>query len=287
MIFGCGYVGAALASELIRQGVLVGALTRNSEKAAHLRSLGLNEVIEAELDSSDWHGQTCGCYATVVNCVSSAGGGLAGYRKSYVDGQRSILEWANSQKIENYVYTSSTSVYAQDGGVVVDETADTSEAPATGQVLLESEALLAEAANRVGRWYVLRLAGIYGPGRHFLLNQLREGAGEIPGRGDYALNMIHLDDIVSAICTALTGEAEAGIYNVADDAPATKFEVMQYLAERLKMPAPVFNPENISERLKRRGGRMPHRYVSNAKAKAKLGWQPAYPSYREGYAGLL
>jgi nucleoside-diphosphate-sugar epimerase len=288
-IFGCGYVGTALARYLTDQGVRVGALTRNPDKVARLRTLGLAEVIEAELDSNNWHSQIEGRYAAVVNCVSSAGGGLEGYRKSYVDGQRSILAWAKTQAIGTYVYTSSTSVYPQDGGETVDETADTSAAPPTGQVILESEAMLAEAPERLGRWFVLRLAGIYGPGRHYLLDQLREGTGELPGSGDYALNMIHLEDIVAAMCAALTMEpgVESGIYNIADDAPATKAEVLAWLAERLELSAPVFKPEQVSERLKRRGGRMPHRLVSNAKARVQLGWQPRYPSYREGYAALL
>lgn len=284
-IFGCGYVGSELARHLIASGCRVGALTRNEEKAAVLRELGVDEVIVAQLDSSDWHQQVQGHYKSVVNCVSSAGGGIDGYRKSYVEGQRSILDWAQTQSIHSYVYTSSTSVYPQDGGVSVDETADNSEAPPTGQVLLESERMLSEAA--ADRWYVLRLAGIYGPGRHFLLNQLREGGGEIPGAGDYAMNMIHLEDIVSAICTALSGQAASGIYNITDDSPATKQEVLSYLAAELNMPTPVFNPDKVSERLKRRGGRMPHRFISNAKARTELGWAPNYPSYREGYAGML
>jgi nucleoside-diphosphate-sugar epimerase len=299
IIFGCGYVGAALARYLLAQGVRVGALTRNPEKAARLRELGRSgtisgdrrcsmEVIESDLDSRDWHTQIEGSYEAVINCVSSAGGGLAGYRKSYVEGQRSILEWAKSQPIRSYVYTSSTSVYAQDGGVIVDEMTDTSEAPPTGQVLLESEAMLA-AADFLPKWYVLRLAGIYGPARHYLLDQLREDTGEIPGRGDYAMNMIHLEDIVAAICAALSAPTEvpSGIYNIADDAPSTKAEVLTYLAKALELPIPVFNPEKVSERLKRRGGRMPHRLVSNAKTKAILGWQPKYPSFREGYAQWL
>lgn len=312
IIFGCGYVGTALAKFLIGQGVRVAALTRNAKKAADLRimvaergtrfDLGaveasrfesasrvrydLAEVIEGELDAYGWHSRVEGRYEAVVNCVSSAGGGLAGYRKSYVAGQRSILEWAKSQSIRSYVYTSSTSVYPQDGGVMVDEATDTSDAPPTGQVLLESEAMLA-AADCLPNWYVLRLAGIYGPERHYLLDQLREGAGEIPGHGDYALNMVHLEDIVAAICAALAGRAPSGIYNIADDAPATKAEVLSYLANELDLPAPVFNPENVSERLKRRGGRMPHRLVSNEKAKAVLGWKPKYPSFRQGYAEWL
>jgi nucleoside-diphosphate-sugar epimerase len=285
MIFGCGYLGSALAQNLLGQGVRVGALTRSAEQAAKLRQLGIGEVIEAELGSTDWHAQVAGRYPAVVNCVSSAGGGIAGYRQSYVDGQRSILDWAQSQSILRYVYTSSSSVYAQGGGVTVDEAADTRIAPPTGQVLLEAEAMLAAAA--LPHWYVLRLTAIYGPGRHYLLDQLLSGTGEIAGRGDYTLNMIRLEDIVAAIVAALAGAAPAGIYNIADDGPASKAEVLAYLAQQLGLPAPVFNPEIISARLQRRGGQMPNRIVSNKKARSLLDWSPKYPSFREGYAALL
>ena len=296
IIFGCGYLGTALAKHLLNQGVRVAALTRNAEKAAYLRKMVAElrtgykqaaiEVIEGDLDSNDWHGRVEGRYEAVVNCVSSAGGGLAGYQKSYVDGQRSILEWSKSQSIRSYIYTSSTSVYPQDDGVLIDESADTSGAPATGQLLLKSEAMLAKS-DIFPKWYVLRLAGIYGEGRHFLLNQIRQAKGEIPGSGEYAMNMIHLEDIISAICAALRGDAASDVYNITDDAPTIKAEVMAYLAEAMELPKPVFNPKKVSERLKRRGGRMPHRYVSNKKARVALGWSPNFPSFREGYASLL
>jgi nucleoside-diphosphate-sugar epimerase len=170
--------------------------------------------------------------------------------------------------------------------VLIDESADTSGAPATGQLLLKSEAMLAKS-DIFPKWYVLRLAGIYGEGRHFLLNQIRQAKGEIPGSGEYAMNMIHLEDIISAICAALCGDAASDVYNITDDAPTIKAEVMAYLAEAMELPKPVFNPKKVSERLKRRGGRMPHRYVSNKKARAALEWSPNFPSFREGYASLL
>ncbi|PXA04671.1 epimerase [Coraliomargarita sinensis] len=287
MIFGCGYVGTALAAVLIQRGVRVGALTRNPERADELRALGVSEVIVADLDSQDWKNQLRESYAAVVNCVSSAGGGLDGYHKSYVEGQRRILEWAKTQKIRSYLYTSSTSVYAQDGGVVVDEDTETSGAPATGQVLIESEHLIETHAELFGAWYVFRLAGIYGPARHFLLNQLKERRGTIPGRGDYHMNMIHRDDIVSAVLVALAVRAPSGVYNIADDEAAPKETVLTFLADRLGLPVPEFDPNDIPPRLKRRGGRMPDRIVSNRKARAQLGWEPKYRSYREGYAALL
>ena len=94
----------------------------------------------------------------------------------------------------------------------VDETADTAAAPLTGQVLCQSERLLADAANSFGAWYVLRLAGIYGPRRHYLLDLLRSGESVIAGAGDYFLNLIHRDDVVTAICTALISHSSSKIW---------------------------------------------------------------------------
>ena len=288
MIFGCGYIGTALAEHLLRAGVRVGALTRNPEKAARLRTIGVSEVVEGELDDSAWHQQLHCDYAAVVNCVSSAGGGLAGYQKSYVDGQQAILDWAHGRGIRTYIYTSSTSVYPQDGGVAVDESADTSGAPETGQVLLKSEQLIAAAAAQFERWYVFRLAGIYGPERHYLLNQVQESQGVIPGRGDYTLNLIHRDDIVGALTGALAqSAAESGVYNLADDGAAHKAQVVAWLADQIGEPAPRFNPEASSPRLQRRGGRMPDRRIVNAQIKAAFGWSPRYPDFRAGYRALF
>ena len=287
-IFGCGYVGTALAQHLISNDVRVGALTRNPDKAARLRELGISEVIEAELDSKDWHNRINDRYLAVVNCVSSASGGIDGYVKSYLNGQQSILEWAKSQSIMTYVYTSSTSVYPQDEGLVVNEEADTSNAPPAGRVILESERLLAKA-DCLGRWFVLRLVGIYGPDRHYLLDRLRETNSEISGSGEYALNMIHLEDIVGAICATLSANqyVESGIFNISDDTPSLKVDVLTWLAKELDLPPPNFNLSEVSEGRSYQGRRVRHRLISNAKARERLDWQPRYPSYREGYAEFL
>lgn len=287
MVFGCGYVGTALAESLLADGVRVGALTRNPEKADALRALGVSEVIEADLDSRDWHGVVTGSYSAVVNCVSSAGGGLAGYEKSYYEGQRSILKWIDSQSVDRLIYTSSTSVYPQDGGQIVDEQADTSGAPPTGQVLLRSEQLLADPTHGLNHWYVFRLAGIYGPGRHYLLDSLRAGQTEIAGSGEHHLNLIHLEDIVSALRVALGGEATSGIYNLCDNAPARKKDLVEWLAQKVGVEMPRFAPELTTGRLKRRGGQMPDRIVSNEKARQQLGWRPNYSDFRAGYERLV
>ena len=286
VIFGCGYVGTAVAREACRAGLRVEALTRNSGRAAELAALGAHPVV-ADLAADTWHELLAPGADLVLNCVSSGGGGLDGYRRSYVEGMRSLLAWARRDPVGTLVYTSSTSVYPQDGGVAVDEEAPTEGAGETGRILLEAEEWLRRGSDACGRWFILRLAGIYGPGRHQLLEHVRAGTAVIAGSGTQHLNLAHRDDICAAVWAAFTAPASlsGGIFNVVDDAPAPKAEVVQWLAEQLGRPAPRFTGGAASAR--RGFASPPDRLISNAKLKAKLGWKPRYPSFREGCAAIL
>ncbi len=288
VIFGCGYVGTALAHAALGAGARVEALTRNPDKAAALRVQGLSRVVVAELSSAGWHGQIEGGADFVVNCVSS-GGGPDGYERSYVAGMKSILAWAAQGRTPagTLAYTSSTSVYPQGEGAVVDETLPAPGATPNGRIIRESETLLEHApAQACARWFIFRLAGIYGPGRHHLLNQLREGATSLGGSGAHHLNLIYRDDIVSALLAGLTAPADVRqeIFNVADTAPAPREEVVRWLARRLGGAMPLFDGVPGT----RRGGEpMPDRIISSAKIQRMLGWQPRFADYRAGYEKLL
>ncbi len=286
VILGCGYVGAAVAREARAAGLRVEALTRNPARAVELAALGVEAVV-ADLAADAWHARIAPGAELVLNCVSSGGGGLEGYRHSYIEGMRSILAWARPAPVGTLIYTSSTSVYPQSGGVRVDETMATGGPGATSRILREAEAVLRQAGDACGRWFILRLAGIYGPGRHHLLDQLRAGAAELPGDGAHHLNLAHRDDIAAAILAALAAPARWSnrIFNVADDAPAPKEEVLRWLAGQLGRPPPRFTGGAASGR---RGFAVPpDRIISNARLKAELGWRPRFPSFREGFAALL
>jgi len=283
VIFGCGYVGAECARQARAKGLRVTALTRNETAAIALRDEGLDPVV-ADLGGDTWHGRIAGGADYVLNCVSSGGGGLDGYRRSYVDGMASILAWARARGAAGtMVYTSSTSVYPQDGGAQVDETAPTDGAGERARLLLDAEARLRAGDGARDRWFVLRLAGIYGPGRHHVLDQVRAGA--VAGRGDYRLNSIHRDDICAAVWAVFGAPPAVAdqIFNVADDRAATKAEIVEWLAARLGLAAPRFTGEPAAGRR----AVTPDRVIVNDKLKAVLGWRPRYPSYREGYANLL
>ncbi|HVS53834.1 MAG TPA: NAD-dependent epimerase/dehydratase family protein [Opitutaceae bacterium] len=282
VVFGCGYVGSAVAEEARARGVSVVALTRNEAKAAALREREI-DVVVADLASDAWHGRIGGRADFVLNCVSSGGGGLEGYRRSYVDGMRSILAWASaSDGAGSLVYTSSTAVYPQGNGAVVDESAPTGGSD-RAEILLEAEAMLRGAEKACARWFVLRLAGIYGPGRFHLVEQVRRG--EVAGRGEHRLNLAHRDDIVAAVwaCFGAPPDVRNEIFNVADGAATPKAEVAAWLAARLGAPTPRFTgaPTGGRERL------VPDRIIASAKLRAALGWRPRYPSFRAGAENLL
>ncbi|HEY8931878.1 MAG TPA: NAD-dependent epimerase/dehydratase family protein [Rariglobus sp.] len=282
VIFGAGYVGGEVARQGLARGLRVTALTRNPVKARALADAGVNVIVD-DLAADTWHARLSDGADFALNCVSSGGGGPEAYRRSYVEGMKSVLAWASRAPVGTLVYTSSTSVYPQDGGVRVDEDASVEATRAEGNPLVEAEDRL--LASAVGRRFVLRLAGIYGPGRHYLVDQLRDGSGEVAGRGDFRLNLIHRDDIAEAIRAAFDAPAtvDGGVFNVADDGAATKAEVVAFLAAKLGLPAPRFTGEPA-------GGRRrvtPDRVIANDKIKRVLGWRPRYPSFREGYAAIL
>jgi nucleoside-diphosphate-sugar epimerase len=287
VIFGCGYVGSALARAALQAGAEVEALTRNPKNAAALRAAGLFKVVEADLASSVWHGQLAGAPDFVVNTVSS--GGPDQYRHSYVEGMKSILAWAASgpAPVGTMVYTSSTSVYPQGGGVVVDESAEAPGSTPNGTIIRESELLLTHAPRTVcARSFVLRLAGIYGPDRHHLLDQLKAGAPVLNGSGDHRLNLVHRDDIVTAIlaCLEAPAEVDSSLFNVADVAPAQRAEVVQWLAGQLKLPVPAFDGSTTSRRA---GAPMPDRIIASGKIRRELGWQPRFPDFRAGFTQIF
>jgi len=285
VIFGCGYVGTAVALEAMAHGIAVTALTRNAANAVVLREQGI-EVITADLADQAWHERIPVAPDFALNCVSSGGAGIAGYERSYVRGMESVIAWARRVgPVGTLVYTSSTSVYPQGGGIEVDEEAPTGGAESTerARLLLAAEDMLRAAPPACRRWFILRLAGIYGPGRHHLLEQVKQG--EVSGLAAMRLNLIHRDDIVTAImaCFAAPAAVANAVFNVVDDAPTAKAEVVAWLAERLAQSPPRFTGQPV-------GGRReltPDRVVRNGRVKAALGWQPRFPSYRDGFAKLV
>jgi nucleoside-diphosphate-sugar epimerase len=262
LILGAGYVGQPLAAELGSRGHKVCAVGRHS-------GVDITKVTDLKKLGRDWD--------WVINTVSSSKGNLDDYIRVFLEGTRNIIEWLHGASIIGYLYTSSTSVYGQTDGSIVDETSPTEPKSETSKVLVEVEELL-----RGFPAIILRLAGIYGPERGYLFQQYSAGKATITGDGSRCLNMIHRDDVVGAIIAALERGKLGEIYNVADDEPVTELEFFQWLSTTLNRPSPPFTSAPAS---RKRG--ITNKRVSNRKLRQELGCELAYPNFRAGYTALI
>ena len=265
LIAGCGYVGQATADLFHAAGWDVEGWTASEESAA---ALSAKPYPSCQVDISNCHQVAArpGTFDAVIHCASSRGGGVESYRQIYLNGARNLLDRFAETKL---LFTSSTSVYGQCDGSWVTEESETKPARDTGRVLLETEKLVLER-----RGTVVRLAGIYGPGRSALLNKFLASKATIDPESDRFVNQVHRHDIASAIFFLLTRETQrTQIYNVVDDQPMLQTECYRWLAQRLDRPLP---PIGKSMGLRKRGDS--NKRVSNANLRS-LGWTLQYPTF--------
>ena len=194
---------------------------------------------------------------------------------------------AAAPDLRRILYYSTIGVYGDHGGGWVDETSATLTRTARGLARLEDEARWTAAARARGvEADILRLAGIYGPGRNALVN-LRQGQARRIVKPGQVFNRAHVDDIAELTRLVLTRGLEGQIWNVADDEPAPPQDVIAYAAALLGLPPPPEEPFDEA-RLSPMTAEFyaDNKRVSIAKAKTMLGFVPAYPTYREGLRAL-
>ena len=285
-VCGMGYLGHRVAKQALHRGMRVTGLTRSVEKAKNLAQEGIH-MIAADLVERRWYAEVSQSADFVLNCVSAGGGGLEGYQRTYLQGMHSLLQWCSGGFSGRLIYTSSTGVYPFSAGELVTEETLFEPQSRTSEILLQAEQVL--HGNGPDGWTILRLAGIYGPGRHYLLNQVLSGESELPGEGDVYLNLIRVEDICSAIWKIWDADESAlnAIYNVVDDKPSLKREVVEWLAEKTGWPVPRFNPEKSIRQRRLPNGKLPHRIISNAKLKKATDWRPEYATYHLGFEPLI
>jgi nucleoside-diphosphate-sugar epimerase len=283
LIAGCGYVGGELARRLVRRGARVWALRRSDAPVpagaepvrADLADPSALRSLPAEPDA-------------VVYALSAGSSTEAAYRAAYVDGLVNLLAALRraGASPSRLVYVSSTGVYGQSAGEWVDETSPTEPSGFTGRILLQGE----ETARTSGvPSVVLRLGGIYGPGRTRLIDAARAGTARRPARPRYT-NRIHRDDAAGALEHLLGLERPEPVYLGVDGDPAEAGEVYAWLAARLGIAAPPV--ERAGSGLSGgAGARAP--YTAGAGKRCRndclvaSGYVFRYPSFREGYAALL
>ncbi len=284
LIVGCGYVGIPLGAELLRQGHAVFGLRRNPAAAAVLEASGIKPLF-ADITRFDELEKLPRDFDWVVNCAAAGGGDVAAYRQLYLTGNRNLIEWLRPAPPRRYVYTSSTGVYGQDDGALVVETDPVAPESETGKILVMTENLLLAAATEIKfPAVILRLAGIYGPGRGYWLRQFLAGETRIEGDGNRILNMLHRDDAAGAILAALQHSPLSQVFNVVDNEPVSQLAMFQWLAEKLGRPLPPAEPAG-TETSRRRG--VTNKRVSNQRLKKMLGYEFKYPTFRQGYTAEL
>lgn len=208
----------------------------------------------------------------MVHCAASGWGGEEAYRAVYRDGCLNLVESFPGVPL---VFTSSTSVYGQVDGSLVDEESPAEPDRETGRLLREAEEIVLRSGGAVAR-----LAGIYGPGRSVMVKKFWEGTAVIEEDGRRYLNQIHRDDAAAAVVCMVEGRL-TGLYCVADSQPLTQRECYMALAEKFGKPLPPSGPRDMG---RKRG--WTHKRVSNAKLRA-AGWELRYPCFLDAVDAVL
>ena len=262
---GCGYLGERVARFWRDAGDEVYATTRG-DRADALSRAGLRTLT---MDVTQ--GPALGALPMVDTVVFAVGRSRATMFDIHVNGLSAVLD-ALPESTGRVIYVSSTGVYAQNAGEWVDEESVCEPAREGGKACLSGERLL--FAHTRGRdALVLRLAGLYGPGR--VPHSANIAAGRpITGSPDAYLNLIHVEDAARAVVAAAAAGPIAGrTYVVSDSHPPTRGEYAGWLAARLGAAPPLFE-----------GGRGLGKRVRNARAVHELGLRLKFRSYREGIA---
>ena len=278
LIVGSGYLGHCLGTAWQAAGVHPVGVTRSAGSAEQLTADGWTA---RALDISD--PEACALLATefpefqvIVHCAASGrGGGEAAYLAVYLEGCQNLLRAWPSAKL---FFTSSTSVYPQIDGSLLTEESEAEPRSATGKILRATESLVLAAGGTV-----LRLGGLYGPGRSVLLKTFLSGGATIDVRSETPwtpdgrwINQIHQRDAVGALqhLVSIDSSMTAGkCFNGTDSRPLSQREVYTHLCGKFHREMP---PESAPDEHRKRG--WSHKRVSNARLRG-TGWEPKFPDY--------
>jgi nucleoside-diphosphate-sugar epimerase len=269
LIAGCGYLGQATAALFHELGWEVEGWTLSAQSAQNLstRSFSVHAV---DISDTEQIAARPGNFDAVMHCASTRGGDIDLYRRTYFQGAGNLLERFPRSTM---LFTSSTSVYAQSEGDLVTEQSAAEPEHEGGKILRETEQLVLGHGG-----IVARLAGIYGPGRSYLVKRILTGEAIIDPKHDRFVNQVHRDDAAAAALFLLLERPSVRpeIYNVVDDQPILQSACYRWLAEKLNRPLP-----RVAKSIPKRKRGESNKRVSNAKLR-RLGWSPRYPTFAEG-----
>jgi len=281
LIIGCGYLGRPLAASWIAQGDSVFATTRSEERARQLEKLGLRphlaDVTKPEtlrsLPDAD----------TVVFAVGYDPASGLSREQVYAQGLANVLR-ALPESVRRLVFVSTTGVYGDAGGETVDESTPCRPLRAGGKAFLAAETLLSEHSFWASRSTILRMAGIYGPGRVPRGEDIRQGK-PIPAAASGALNLIHVDDALSAVQMAADSEEVSDVYIVSDGSPVPRRDYYREVARLYQAPQPIFESPPADSPAAQRA--QADRKMSNQRITEQLHFSPSYPTYRDGLRAII
>lgn len=275
LIAGCGYVGSALGLLLAAEGHTVFGLRRNTASLPEPI-----EPVRADLSEPLPPGVLPPNLDAVVCAASPGGSSDAAYRTAYVDGPRNVLSALEGEDVERLVLVSSTGVYGQKDGEWVDEGSPTEPANPSGRRLLVGENLVLGGPIPAT---VLRLGGIYGPGRTGMIERALRNPPPEDEPPQYT-NRIHRDDCAGALRHLLLVPEPEPIYLGVDHEPADRRTVATWLASHLGEHPPR-NQSSPEDEPRSRPGRTNKRCSNELLLRS--GYEFRYPTFREGFATLL
>lgn len=285
LIVGCGFVGTALGRQLAAEGWDVRGVKRDPSGLPEEIVPVAADVTDAGTLAGALAGALPGDLDVLVYAVSADARTREAYRAAYVDGLRSVMSvlLEGGPLPDRLLFVSSTAVYGSHDGAWVDETSPTEPTSFRGRIMLEAETLALAGGGTGVPGKVLRLGGIYGPGRDRLLSRVRRGEALCPPGGPYHTNRIHRDD-AAGILAHLANPSRTGLRDVylgVDRDPAPYCDVIRWLAERMGAPEPGAGDDGSLDRRKRSNKRCRSDRI------VESGYSFRYPSFRDGYGALL
>lgn len=279
LIFGYGFTGQALARRLMADGWRATAVVRSEATAAKARAHGVAPVATEDRPGLVEALKTA---AAILITAPPTEAGCPGLNTL-------IPALAEANAFPDWIgYLSTTGVYGDRDGRWVFEAG-----PLSARSVESARRVSAERDWRqVGRGMGLtvtafRLPGIYGPGRS-ALDRARDGTAHGIVKPGQMFSRIHVDDIAAGLAASIARPRAGACYNLCDDEPAPSHEVNAFAAQLVGMPPPkpvAFDDADLTPAARRFWSE--NKRVSNALAKAELGWRPQYPTYREGLTAIL
>lgn len=244
-IIGCGYVGTAVARLWRQQQLTVTATTTSPARLLELTALVDQAVVVRGNDAATLQALLKNQQVVLLSVGAS---NRSGYEDAYLSTAKTLATvLQENTTVQQVIYTSSYAVYGDQQGAWVTESSPIAPANENGRILAETEHVLLSAATEHLKVCVLRLGGIYGPGRELVKIFGRIAGTTRPGDGTDASNWVHLDDIVGAIDFVRTHQLH-GIYNLVQDEPLTTGELFEQIFTQHKLPKLMWDATQSSDR---------------------------------------